>query len=82
MDYFKRTIQRDFRPPVFFSHNLNLPGPMTNGLKYFRVWNSQPYSKNTLANVKPELSSVDIVPLKDLFLPFAKLTCLETLSIF
>ena len=33
----KGTVQPDFWPPVFF-HNLNLPGPLTNGLKYFLVW--------------------------------------------
>ena len=35
---FKGTVQRDFRRPVFFSHNLNQPGPLTNGTKYFRFW--------------------------------------------
>ena len=32
---FKGTVQRDFRPPVFF-HNSSLPGLLSNGLKYFR----------------------------------------------
>ena len=35
--FFKGTVQRDFWPLVFF-HNSNLPGPLINGLKYFRVW--------------------------------------------
>ena len=34
---FKETIQRDFWPSVFFPHS-NLPGPLTNGLKYVRFW--------------------------------------------
>ena len=29
--YFKGTVQRDFRPPVFY--HSNRPGPLTNGLK-------------------------------------------------
>ena len=31
----KGTVQRDFRPPVFFPHS-NQSGPLINGLKYFR----------------------------------------------
>ena len=30
-------MSRDFGPPVFF-HHFNQPGPLTNGLKYFRIW--------------------------------------------
>ena len=36
--HFNETIQRDFRPLVFFIHNSNLPGPLTKGLKYSRFW--------------------------------------------
>ena len=32
----KGTVQQDFRTSFF--HNSNLPGPLTNGLKYFRFW--------------------------------------------
>ena len=32
MSELKGTVQRDFRPPVFWSHNLNL-----HGLKYFQI---------------------------------------------
>ena len=32
----KGTVLRDFRPLVFF-HNSNQLGPLTNGLKYFRI---------------------------------------------
>ena len=31
-NFVKGTVQRDFRPPVFFHHS-NWPGPLTNGLK-------------------------------------------------
>ena len=36
--YFQGTVQWDFRPLVFFLHYSNLPGPLTNGFKYFRFW--------------------------------------------
>ena len=39
---FKQTVQRDFQPPVF--HNSSLPGPLTNGFKYFKFWFSLLYS--------------------------------------
>ena len=36
-----RVLERDspkiFLTPSFF-HHLNQPGPLTNGLKYFRIW--------------------------------------------
>ena len=32
----KRTVQRDFWPPFF--HHLNLPRPLINRLKHFRIW--------------------------------------------
>ena len=34
---FKGTVQRDFLPPLIF-HSSNQPGPLTIGLKYFRIW--------------------------------------------
>ena len=33
----KGTVQRDFRPLVFFIISTSL-SPLTNGLKYFRIW--------------------------------------------
>ena len=35
--FIKGTVQRDFRTPCFFHHS-NQPGPLTKGLKYFRIW--------------------------------------------
>ena len=34
LSMFKGTVKRDFGSPFF--HYLNLPGPLTNGLKYIR----------------------------------------------
>ena len=37
----KGTVQRDLRPLVIWDnlfHHSNQPGPLTNGLKYFRYW--------------------------------------------
>ena len=34
--YIKGTVHRDFR--LSFFHHSNLPGSLTNGLKYFRFW--------------------------------------------
>ena len=36
LQYRTGTEQRDF--DLHFFHNSNLPGPLTNGLKYFRFW--------------------------------------------
>ena len=33
----KGTVQRDFRPPVFFHHS-NQPGPLINKFKYFHFY--------------------------------------------
>ena len=50
---FKGTVQRDFRPQIFF-HNSNLPVPLTNGLvSSILVKNSLSYSNFKSENLTP-----------------------------
>ena len=68
IQYFKGTVQRDFRPTDFFYHSIR-PGPRTNELKHFRMWFRFRRDIRILVPKKLTLRSIILRGVKKMFYP-------------